>query len=158
MRHNTTYGLVDTAPELKEFRTLREVDMKTDYWTSRFADEGKDQTLEQSVFSLTEAELSELLTLLVALGINAVCGRDVPAIAQPATALAQALNFQARDGWKPTAASYFNHVPKKQILNDVQEFAPDSIAELSKLTKSALAEAAAKLADKTDWVPVFMRQ
>ncbi|MGH1453386.1 MAG: hypothetical protein ACRBBV_09470 [Paracoccaceae bacterium] len=158
IRHNTTYGLTVTAPEIKDFRTLREVNAKVDYWTARFADERKDQTLEQSVFSLTGEEMSELLTLLVALSINAVTGREGAATAQPATALAQVLGFQARDGWKPTAASYFNHVPKKQILSDIQEFAPDNITELSKLTKSALADAAERLADKTDWVPLFMRQ
>ncbi len=158
IRHNTTYGLTDTAPEIKDFRTLREVNVKVDYWTAKFADERKDQTLEQSVFSLTGAELSELLTLLVALSVDAVTGREISPTAQPATALAQVLGFQARDGWRPTAASYFNHVPKRQILSDIQEFAPDSIAELSKLTKSALADAAEKLANKTDWVPLFMRQ
>ncbi len=158
IQHRTTYGLTDTAPELQEFRTLREVEAKVEYWKARFAEEAKTRTLEESVFSLTSEELSELLTLLVALSIDAVTGHKTPAFAQPATALAKVLGVCSRDGWQPTASSYFNHIPKKQILSDVQEFSPDSVSDLSKLTKSALAQAAEKLAADTDWAPLFMRQ
>lgn len=41
--------------------------------------------------------------------------------------------------WQPTAASYFRHVPIVRMLSDIGEFAPDSVSELTGLSKIALA-------------------
>ena len=59
--------------------------------------------------------------------------------------------------WKPTADSYFQHVPKAAILEAVGEFAPDHVTRLAKLKKADIASEAERLADGTGWMPAIFR-
>ena len=91
----------------------------------------------------------------VASTVDVVTPRATPH--QPGAELAQAVGLDMAAWWKPTADSYFQHVPKAAILEAVGEFAPDHVTRLAKLKKADIASEAERLADGTGWMPAIFR-
>ena len=73
----------------------------------------------------SQDELVRLLAVCVASTVDVVTPRATPH--QPGAELAQAVGLDMAAWWKPTADSYFQHVPKAAILEAVGEFAPDHV-------------------------------
>jgi ParB family chromosome partitioning protein len=97
--------------------------------------------------------LVELLALCVGLCASFARGHE-PAEEQ----MAAALQLDMADWWTPTAASYFNQVPKARIAEVVTEAlgAPEAVP-LLKMKKAEAAAAAERLMAGTRWVPELMR-
>jgi ParB family chromosome partitioning protein len=70
--------------------------------------------------------------------------------------LASTLGLDMRNGWKPTAESYFTQVPKGLSLEAMQVVAPAEVARLSTLKKGDLASEAGRLAEGTSWLPAIL--
>ncbi|HBO5549731.1 ParB/RepB/Spo0J family partition protein [Pseudomonas aeruginosa] len=103
----------------------------------------------------SQNELVRLLAVCVASTVDVVTPRATPH--QPGAELAQAVGLDMAAWWKPTADSYFQHVPKAAILEAVGEFAPDHVTRLAKLKKADIASEAERLADGTGWMPAIFR-
>ncbi|OMG84807.1 ParB/RepB/Spo0J family partition protein [Achromobacter xylosoxidans] len=103
----------------------------------------------------SQDELVRLLAVCVASTVDVVTPRATPH--QPGAELAQAVGLDMAAWWKPTADSYFQHVPKAAILEAVGEFAPDHVTRLAKLKKADIASEAERLADGTGWMPAIFR-
>lgn len=105
----------------------------------------------------SQEELIQLLALCAAPAVDVVTPRATAS--QPGAELAQALGLEMAAWWKPTADSYFLHVPKAAILDAVAQFAPNEVQRLSKLKKAGIAQEAERLAEGCSWMPaVFGRQ
>ncbi|MDO9570824.1 MAG: ParB/RepB/Spo0J family partition protein [Hydrogenophaga sp.] len=105
----------------------------------------------------SQDELVQLLALCTAPAVDVVTPRTTAS--QPGAELAQALGLDMAAWWKPTAESYFQHVPKVAILNAVAQFAPNEVSRLSKLKKAEIAQEAERLAEGSGWMPaVFGRE
>jgi ParB family chromosome partitioning protein len=105
----------------------------------------------------SQEELVQLLALCTAPAVDVVTPRTTAS--QPGAELAQALDLDMAAWWKPTAESYFQHVPKVAILNAVAQFAPNEVSRLSKLKKAEIAQEAERLAEGSGWMPaVFGRE
>jgi ParB family chromosome partitioning protein len=104
-----------------------------------------------------QEELIQLLALCTAPAVDVVTPRATAS--QPGAELAQALGLDMAAWWKPTADSYFLHVPKAAILDAVAQFAPNEVQRLSKLKKAEIAQEAERLAEGSGWMPaVFGRR
>lgn len=104
-----------------------------------------------------QEELIQLLALCTAPAVDVVTPRATAS--QPGAELAQALGLDMAAWWKPTADSYFLHVPKAAILDAVAQLAPNEVQRLSKLKKAEIAQEAERLAEGSGWMPaVFGRQ
>ncbi|HBO3225413.1 TPA: ParB/RepB/Spo0J family partition protein [Pseudomonas aeruginosa] len=103
----------------------------------------------------SQDELVRLLAVCVAVTVDVVTPRA--AQHQPGAELAQAVGLDVAAWWKPTAESYFRHVPKAAILEAVGQFAPEHVTRLAKLKKGDIASEAERLAAGTGWMPaVFL--
>lgn len=109
------------------------------------------------LLSMRQEELVKLLALCTAPAVDVVTPRATAS--QPGAELAQALGLDMAAWWKPTADSYFQHVPKAAILDAVAQFAPNEVQRLFKLKKAEIAQEAERLAEGSGWMPaVFGRQ
>lgn len=106
-----------------------------------------------ALLAKSQDELVWLLALCVASTVDVVTPRATQH--QPGAELAQAVGLDMAAWWKPTADSYFQHVPKAAILEAVGEFAPESVNRLAKLKKADIASEAERLADGTGWMPAI---
>lgn len=105
----------------------------------------------------SQQELIQLLALCTAPAVDVVTPRATAN--QPGAELAQALGLDMAAWWKPTADSYFLHVPKAAILDAMAQFAPNEVQRLSKLKKAEIAQEAERLAEGSSWMPaVFGRE
>jgi ParB family transcriptional regulator, chromosome partitioning protein len=72
--------------------------------------------------------------------------------------LASALDLDMTHWWRPTAQSYFRHVPKLRILEAVKDgVTPEAADNLAKLKKDALAAEAEQRLAGTGWLPALLR-
>jgi ParB family transcriptional regulator, chromosome partitioning protein len=72
--------------------------------------------------------------------------------------LASALNLDMTHWWRPTAQSYFRHVPKLRILEAVKDgVTPEAADNLAKLKKDVLAAEAEQRLAGTGWLPALLR-
>ena len=109
------------------------------------------------LLAMPQDELVQLLALCTAPAVDAVTTRATAS--QPGTELAQALSLDMAAWWRPTAESYFQHVPKAAILDAVAQFEPNEVPRLSKLKKAEIAQEAERLAGGSGWMPaVFGRE
>jgi ParB family chromosome partitioning protein len=147
--------LEDLAPDWPEspaalaLRDLRQA------WSEQLPHDPGD--LFAKLLAMPQDELVQLLALCTAPAVDLVTPRATAS--QPGTELAQALGLDMAAWWKPTADSYFQHVPKAAILNAVAQFAPNEVPRLSKLKKAETAQEAERLAEGSGWMPaVFSRE
>jgi ParB family chromosome partitioning protein len=72
--------------------------------------------------------------------------------------LAEALNYEIRKDWTPTADNFFARVTKATILASVAEARDEHTANLiSHMKKLPMASEAQRLIDGTGWIPAPMR-
>ena len=98
----------------------------------------------------------KLLTFLVATSVTGVSG--VERDKQSTDALALALKLDMTKWWKPTGATYLNHVSKGRILDVVAEAAGANAASpLASLKKDAVVAGAEQSMAGTGWLPSCLR-
>jgi ParB family chromosome partitioning protein len=117
---------------------------------------GEQEALFPRLLACDETEVHKLLAFCTAYSLNAVRSREVE---QPiADQIAQALNLNMTDWWKPTRASYLAAVPKSKVLEAVTEaVSAEAAATLTGMKKDQLMTAAElKLAGK-GWLPRPLR-
>lgn len=100
-------------------------------------------------------ELVRLLAVCVAATVDVVTPRATPR--PPGAELAQAVGLDMAAWWKPTAAGYFQHLPKAAILDAVRQYAPVHVTRLSKLKKGVMASEAERLVEGTGWLPAVFQ-
>ncbi len=108
-----------------------------------------------ALLAMEQGELVKLLAVCVAGAVDVVTPRATRQ--QPGAELAEAVGLDMASWWKPTAESYFKHVPKAVILDAVGEFAPESVNRLGKLKKADVASEAERLAEGTGWMPAIFK-
>ena len=147
--------LEDLAPDWPEspaalaLRDLRQA------WSEQLPQE--PDKLFAALLDMSQDELVQLLALCTAPTLDVVTPRATAT--QPGAELAQALGLDMAAWWKPTADSYFQHVPKATILDAVAQFAPNEVPRLSKLKKAEIAQEAERLTEGSGWMPaVFGRE
>ena len=147
--------LEDLAPDWPEspaalaLRDLRQA------WSDKLPQEPGE--LFAVLLDKSQDELVQLLALCAAPAVDAVTPRATTS--QPGADLAHALALDMTAWWKPTADSYFKHVPKAAILDAVAQFAPNEVPRLSKLKKAEIAQEAERLTEGSGWMPaVFGRE
>ncbi|MCM2485686.1 ParB/RepB/Spo0J family partition protein [Burkholderia glumae] len=95
-----------------------------------------------------------LLTILaqyVAASLDGLAPDEAP---HCINALVPALGLNLADDWKPTRASYFDHVPKARIADVVTAaVSPAEGMRILKLKKDAAAAEAERLVSNTGWLP-----
>jgi len=108
------------------------------------------------VLQLDAATISRLFTFLVALTVSGVYSTEPKT--QRTDGLALALDLDMGKWWKPTAASYFNHVSKARIAEVVTEaVSAQAAVPLQALKKDAAANVAEQAVAATGWLPAVLR-
>jgi ParB family chromosome partitioning protein len=145
------HALRAAADDLEEAPSSRALTDRVDAWRERLPGDPDKLFAWLSVQPLNV--LVELLALCVGLCASFARGHE-PAEEQ----MAAALQLDMADWWTPTAASYFNQVPKARIAEVVTEAlgAPEAVP-LLKMKKAEAAAAAERLMAGTRWVPELMR-
>ncbi len=155
MRLSLRDRLEDLAPDWPDSPAALALRELRQTWADKLPQEPGE--LFTVLLDKSQEELIKLLALCAAPAVDAVTPRATAS--QPGADLAQALGLDMAAWWKPTADSYFQHVPKTTILNAVEQFAPNEVQRLSKLKKSEIAQEAERLAEGSGWMPaVFGRQ
>ena len=145
----------DLAPDWPESPAALALRELRQAWADRLPQEPGE--LFAMLLDNSQDELVQLLALCAAPAVDVVTPRATAS--QPGAELAQALGLDMAAWWKPTAESYFQHVPKAAILNAVAQFAPNEVPRLSKLKKAEIAQEAERLAEGSGWMPaVFCRE
>lgn len=140
------------APDVAEAPAavgMREV---RDAWAARLPSD--PDALFVELLAMPQPELLSLLAVCVGLSVTAIASREDEA---PAALLARAVGLDMKRWWTPTAAGYFEHVPKAKALEAVQAFAPGEVGRLANLKKAQIASEAERLAAGTDWLPAMLR-
>jgi len=133
-------------PESPAAVALREVQQQ---WSNRLPQD--EAELFAVLLALSQDDLVRLLAVCVASTVDVVTPRATQAA--PGMELAQAVGLDMAAWWKPTAESYFRHVPKAAILEAVGHFAPEHVIRLAKLKKTDIVSEAERLTAGTGWMP-----
>ncbi len=142
-------GMAPDWPESSAALALRELQQA---WGGELPEDSAE--LFAALLAMEQGELVKLLAVCVASTVGVVTPR---ATHQPVAELAQAVGLDMAAWWKPTAESYFRHVPKAAILQAVGEYAPEHVNRLAKLKKGDIASEAERLADGTGWMPAIFK-
>ena len=135
------------SPAALALRELRQA------WTDKLPQEPGE--LFAMLLDKSQDELVQLLALCAAPAVDVVTPRAIAS--QPGAELAQALRLDMAAWWRPTADSYFQHVPKAAILDALAQFAPNEVQRLSKLKKAEIAQEAERLAEGSGWLPAILQ-
>ncbi len=147
--------LEDLAPDWPESPAALALRELRQAWSEQLPHDAGE--LFAKLLAMPQDELVQLLALCTAPAVDLVTPRATAS--QPGAELAQALGLDMAAWWKPTANSYFQHVPKAAILDAVAQFAPNEVPRLSKLKKAEIAQEAERLAEGSGWMPaVFGRE
>jgi ParB family chromosome partitioning protein len=147
--------LEDLAPDWPESPAALALCELRKTWADQLPQEPAE--LFAVLLAMPQDELVQLLALCTAPAVDVVTPRATAV--QPGTELAKALGMGMATWWKPTADSYFQHVPKAAILDAVAQFAPNEVPRLTKLKKAEIALEAERLAEGSGWMPaVFCRE
>lgn len=94
---------------------------------------------------------SNLFAFCVAATVDGIDGSDR---AHAVNSLADVLNVDLSYYWKPTRASYFDHVSKSRIADVLREHvSPQAVAEVQGMKKDAAAAAAEVRMAESGWLP-----
>lgn len=115
----------------------------------QFAKENEDAPTLHWLLTLSEPQRAELMAVCVAVNADYRRARDYQAEADALTTL---VRLDMRNWWTPTAANYFVHLSKPQILKVLGENGHTS-GDLAKLKKAELAAKAEELMHGAGWLP-----
>lgn len=144
--------LEDLAPDWPESPAALALRELRQTWADKLPQEPDE--LFTVLLDKSQEELIQLLALCTAPAVDVVTPRATAS--QPGAELAQALGLDMAAWWKPTADSYFLHVPKAAILDAVAQLAPNEVQRLSKLRKAEIAQEAERLAEGSGWMPAVL--
>jgi ParB family chromosome partitioning protein len=139
-------GMAPDWPESPAAVALRELQQT---WGGKLPEDSA--ALFAALLAMEQGELVKLLAVCVASTVDVVTPRAT--VQQPGEELAQAVGLDMAAWWKPTAESYFKHVPKAAILQAVGKYAPEHVTRLAKLKKIDIASEAERLAYGMGWIP-----
>lgn len=147
--------LEDLAPDWPESPAVLALRELRQAWSEQLPQDPGN--LFAKLLAMPQDELVQLLALCTAPAVDVVTPRATAC--QPGAELTLALTLDMATWWKPTADSYFQHVPKATILDAVAQFVPNEVPRLSKLKKAEIAQEAERLAEGSGWMPaVFGRE
>ncbi|HBO7401710.1 TPA: chromosome partitioning protein ParB, partial [Pseudomonas aeruginosa] len=146
-------GLTEYASDLKDSAVLQALEDMRGQWRERLPSEPRE--LFAALLDLSMADLNDLLAFCVATGVDVVSDKGTDG-QSGADVLAQTLELDMRNWWKPTADAYFREVPKGLTLEAMQTIAPAEVARLSTLKKNDLANEAGRLAEGSNWLPAIL--
>jgi ParB family chromosome partitioning protein len=151
---DTHDGLRREADDMVEGAAWTKMEAQRRIWVERLP-RGADAVFPW-LMQQDQATLVLLLTFLVATTVTGVSG--VERDKQSTDALALALKLDMTKWWKPTGATYLNHVSKGRILDVVAEAAGANAASpLASLKKDAVVAGAEQSMAGTGWLPSCLR-
>jgi ParB family chromosome partitioning protein len=107
------------------------------------------------LLSQPQSEVVALLAFCTAQSVDSVANHEG---ATSTDAISNAVHFDLRKWWTPTAEGYLARVKKTAILTAVTEaVSAEAAAKIDMLKKTPLAQAAEKLLAGTGWLPSFLR-
>ena len=156
------------AQGLKDTPAAKAIDARHKAWEERLPKDKAD--LWDWLTTLTGEEQATLFAHCASFGVNALyekgdrygagisCHTVEQRIAE-ADRLAQAVDLDmVQAGWRPTVENYLGRVPKRRILEAVQEGAGERAAQLiDHLKKGDMAKEAERLLADTGWLPEPLR-
>ena len=153
---------------LKDTPAAKAIDARHKAWEERLPKDKAD--LWDWLTTLTGDEQATLFAHCASFGVNAlyekgdrygagVSSQTVGQRIAEADRLAQAVDLDmVQAGWRPTVENYLGRVPKRRILEAVQEGAGERAAQLiDHLKKSDMAKEAERLLADTGWLPEPLR-
>ena len=156
------------AQGLKDTPAAKAIDVRHKAWEERLPKDKAD--LWDWLTTLTGDEQATLFAHCASFGVNAlyekgdrygagVSSHTVEQRIAEADRLAQAVDLDmVQAGWRPTVENYLGRVPKRRILEAVQEGAGERAAQLiDHLKKGDMAKAAERLLADTGWLPEPLR-
>jgi len=147
-------GLKDLAPDYEDSRAKKELDALVAPWRKRLPK--NPEKLFPALLKLSMEELTELMAVCVAHGVDAVEG-EAGKPKSPINVLARTLNLDMTEWWTATADGYFSQVPKALTLEAVKSFAPDDVEQLAAMKKGPMAAQAEALAVDKKWLPPILK-
>ena len=156
------------AQGLKDTPAAKAIDVRHKAWEGRMPKDKAD--LWDWLTTLTGDEQAALFAHCASFGVNAlyekgdrygagVSSHTVEQRIAEADRLAQAVDLDmVHAGWRPTVENYLGRVPKRRILEAVQEGAGERAAQLiDHLKKADMAKEAERLLADTGWLPEPLR-
>ena len=156
------------AQGLKDTPAAKAIDARHKAWEERMPKDKAD--LWDWLTTLTGDEQAALFAHCASFGVNALyekgdrygAGASSHTVEQriaEADRLAQAVDLDmVQAGWRPTVENYLGRVPKRRILEAVQEGAGERAAQLiDHLKKGDMAKEAERLLADTGWLPEPLR-
>jgi ParB family chromosome partitioning protein len=156
------------AQGLKDTPAAKAIDVRHKAWEERLPKDKAD--LWDWLTTLTGEEQAALFAHCASFGVNAlyekgdrygagVSSHTVEQRIAEADRLAQAVELDmVQAGWRPTVENYLGRVPKRRILEAVQEGAGERAAQLiDHLKKADMAKEAERLLADTGWLPEPLR-
>jgi ParB family chromosome partitioning protein len=156
------------AQGLKDTPAAKAIDARHKAWEERLPKDKAD--LWDWLTTLTGDEQATLFAHCASFGVNALyekgdrygAGASSHTVEQriaEADRLAQAVDLDmVQAGWRPTVENYLGRVPKRRILEAVQEGAGERAAQLiDHLKKGDMAKEAERLLADTGWLPEPLR-
>jgi ParB family transcriptional regulator, chromosome partitioning protein len=156
------------AQGLKDTPAAKAIDARHKGWEERLPKDKAD--LWDWLTTLTGEEQAALFAHCASFGVNAlyekgdrygagVSSHTVEQRIAEADRLAQAVDLDmVQAGWRPTVENYLGRVPKRRILEAVQEGAGERSAQLiDHLKKGDMAKEAERLLADTGWLPEPLR-
>ncbi len=156
------------AQGLKDTPAAKAIDARHKAWEERMPKDKAD--LWDWLATLTGEEQATLFAHCASFGVNAlyekgdrygagVSSHTVEQRIAEADRLAQAVDLDmVQAGWRPTVENYLGRVPKRRILEAVQEGAGERAAQLiDHLKKGDMAKEAERLLADTGWLPEPLR-
>ncbi|WP_323123148.1 hypothetical protein [Burkholderia alba] len=150
VQFNSTHDrLLRLADDMADSRAWQFINGEREKWRAMLP--AKFSDLLPWLLSCPETVLADLFAFCVAATVDGLSRRDAP---HTVNVLADTLGVDMTAYWKPTGASYLNHVPKQRILDVVaQAVSPEAAAPLAGMKKpEAVAAAELRLAD-LGWLP-----
>lgn len=147
--HDNTGKVGKHAPELADDLAYRLATEQRGAWGGIIPDD--TDALLRWCIEQPDERLLTILAQYVAASLDGLAPDEAP---HCINALVPALGLNLADDWKPTRASYFNHVTKARIADVVTAaVSPAEGMRILKLKKDAAAAEAERLVSNTGWLP-----
>jgi len=146
-----------SATGVGESTAGRSVEARQEAWAARTPTEPRE--LWAFILGLSAEDCLSLLAHCVSFAVDAVdTGANTRQALAHSDLLAESVNLDMRQSWKPTVASYLGRVPKALIQEAVSEgVSPEAAARIAGFKKADMAHAAGDLLKDTGWLPKQLR-